>query len=260
MLSKLACRSTSVEVQLIGGRRPDPISWRRVERCSLGATPQSSLSTPLLLAATSGHNNYGFSSDEEMEAKDLFKAAREFDRLDGPALAAAAIEFAKKCHTGIGSQLNSALTAFKAGRIPTIRKNTKHPAAVRALIELATGEPRHALAAAFDQLDHLPGCRIYRPEVWHEMRSAARFFSTGEAESREDAAWRMRDRPRRRGKKLPRAVVSRTLLVKGMESDHGLVLDAEQLADRQNFYVAVTRASHSLTIFSDNPVNSFADP
>lgn len=162
--------------------------------------------------------------------------------------------------TGIGTQLSSALTAFKAGRLPTIRQNTRHPVAVRALIELATDAPPDALAAALDQLDHLPECRIYRPEVWHEMRNAARFFSTGEAESMEDAAWRMRDRTRRRGKKLPRAVVSRTLLVKGMEFDHGLVLDAEQLSDRQNFYVAVTRASHALTIFSDSPMISFAEP
>ena len=191
------------------------------------------------------------------EAKDLFKAARDLDRLTGPALAAAAIEFAKKCHTGVGTELSTALRAFKDGRMPSIRQNTKHAEAVKALTELATGGDRHALYRALDQLDHLPGCRIYRPEVWHEMHSAARFFVGGEAESMEDAAWLMRDRTRRRGKRLPRAVVSRTLLVKGMEFDHGLILDAEQLADRENFYVAVTRASHSLTIFSDNPVISF---
>ena len=199
----------------------------------------------------------GFSSDEEMEAKDLFNAARDFDRLTGPALAAASIEFAKKCHTGVGTELSTALKAFKDGRMPRIRENTKNADAVKALTQLATGGDRHALHRALDQLDHLPGCRIYRPEVWHEMRSAARFFGGGEAESMEDAAWRMRDRTRRRGKKLPRAVVSRTLLVKGMEFDHGLILDADQLADRENFYVAATRASHSLTIFSDNPVISF---
>ena len=43
------------------------------------------------------------------------------------------------------------------------------------------------------------------------------------------------------------------------ELDHGLILDAEELADRENFYVPVPRASHSLMIFSDNPVISFLD-
>ena len=89
------------------------------------------------------------------------------------------------------------------------------------------------------------------------MRNASKFFESGEAESLEDAAWRMRERTRRRGKKLPRAIVSRTLLVKGMEFDHALILDASGLADKENFYVAVTRASRSLTIFSDDPVVTF---
>lgn len=201
----------------------------------------------------------GFSSDEEMEAKDPFKAARDFDRLTGPALAVSAIEFAKKCHTGIGTEMGSALKALRGGRMPTMRGNTKHADAVNALTELARRGDLRELHKVFEHLEHLPGCRIFRPEVWNEMRRAARFIASGEAESMEDAAWRMRERTRRRGKNLPRALVSRTLLVKGMEFDHGLVLDAEHLADRKNFYVAVTRASQSLTIFSDDPVISFED-
>ena len=68
---------------------------------------------------------------------------------------------------------------------------------------------------------------------------------------------RTRERTRRLGKRLPKALISRTLLIKGMEFDHAVVLDADGL-NRKEFYVAATRASRSLTILSSRPVLPFA--
>jgi DNA helicase-2/ATP-dependent DNA helicase PcrA len=48
-------------------------------------------------------------------------------------------------------------------------------------------------------------------------------------------------------------IVSRTVLVKGLEFDHALVLDADSM-DAQNLYVAMTRGSRSLTVLSKRPV------
>ena len=50
-----------------------------------------------------------------------------------------------------------------------------------------------------------------------------------------------------------RGTVSRTLLVKGLEYDHAIVLDADKL-DTKQLYVALTRGSHRLTILSRQPV------
>lgn len=64
-----------------------------------------------------------------------------------------------------------------------------------------------------------------------------------------DAAWIVRSRTRRAGRHLSRCVVGTTLLVKGLEFDHAVVLDADSY-DAKNLYVALTRGSKSLTIVS----------
>ncbi len=84
------------------------------------------------------------------------------------------------------------------------------------------------------------------------MKRAVRAFVGGEAKSLEQAARVIRNRTRRLGRVLPRCAVGTTLLVKGLEFDHAIVLDAEKY-DAKNLYVAMTRGSRSLTIVSDNP-------
>jgi DNA helicase-2/ATP-dependent DNA helicase PcrA len=46
-----------------------------------------------------------------------------------------------------------------------------------------------------------------------------------------------------------RKIVSTTLLVKSLEFDHGIVLDASSLSSKE-LYVALTRGSKTLTIIS----------
>jgi len=53
-------------------------------------------------------------------------------------------------------------------------------------------------------------------------------------------------------------LIGTTLLVKGLEFDHGIVLDAASLS-RKELYVALTRGTRSLTLVSSqstlNPVD-----
>ncbi|WP_299832993.1 ATP-binding domain-containing protein [Pseudomonas sp.] len=66
-----------------------------------------------------------------------------------------------------------------------------------------------------------------------------------------------------------RATVARTistpLLLKGLEFDHVLIPDAEhyvkqKTAAAKSFYVAISRARHSLTISSKTPILQFPLP
>lgn len=50
--------------------------------------------------------------------------------------------------------------------------------------------------------------------------------------------------------------MSRTLLIKGLEFDHTVILDADE-HDAKNFYVAATRPTRSLTICSASPTIRF---
>ncbi len=68
-----------------------------------------------------------------------------------------------------------------------------------------------------------------------------------------DVAWRVRDRARIRGRRLENRIVSRTLLVKGLEFDHAIV-DADKLTTPKEMYVAMTRGRLSLTVLAEDPI------
>jgi len=93
----------------------------------------------------------------------------------------------------------------------------------------------HLLAAMFDALSRI----LHRPGM-----------------SLVEATVAAREQRRVLGRALPSRAVGSTLLLKGLESEHAMVLNADDMNAR-HFYVAVSRASHSLTIFSGSPVLRF---
>ena len=96
---------------------------------------------------------------------------------------------------------------------------------------------------------NLPGSKTYRSELVSEMRKTLRLAASMPDVRWDDVAWEVRDRARRDGRNLEHRVVSRTLLIKGLEFDHAIVLNADEL-DEKNLYVALTRGSKTLTILT----------
>jgi DNA helicase-2/ATP-dependent DNA helicase PcrA len=76
---------------------------------------------------------------------------------------------------------------------------------------------------------------------------------TAEGLSLHDAAIRLREQNRLIGRPLPRRAVGSTLLLKGLEGDVAVVLNAAAL-DSRNLYVAMTRGSKGLIVCSSTPV------
>lgn len=64
-----------------------------------------------------------------------------------------------------------------------------------------------------------------------------------------DAAIRMREQNRLLGRPLPKRAVGSTLLLKGLEAEIAVILDADAL-DPANLYVAMTRGSRRLIVCS----------
>jgi DNA helicase-2/ATP-dependent DNA helicase PcrA len=96
---------------------------------------------------------------------------------------------------------------------------------------------------------------VYRPHLLAVMNAALnRAISRGL--NLHDAALAEREAQRMKGRLLPSRGVGSTLLLKGLESDHAIILDADTM-NANNFYVAITRASRTLTIFSTNPILEF---
>lgn len=61
----------------------------------------------------------------------------------------------------------------------------------------------------------------------------------------------IRDSKRHIGKKVSGKCIGTTLLTKGLEFDTVVILNAQRFECVKNFYVALTRASKRLIIFSD---------
>lgn len=60
----------------------------------------------------------------------------------------------------------------------------------------------------------------------------------------------LKNRERRMGRKADIANIGTTLLTKGLEYDVVVIANAEEIKDRSNFYVAISRACKQLHILS----------
>lgn len=107
--------------------------------------------------------------------------------------------------------------------------------------------------------------RVYRNELWRDVERAIGDVAVGRYDSMTEAADGVRHRTSMVGRKLPRRTVSTPLLLKGLEFDHVVIPDAthfvgEQLAQAKLFYVAISRATCSLTITSREQRVQFSVP
>jgi len=188
-----------------------------------------------------------FTSMEEMDCRDLFTAVAALDRAAGPARALALLDFARKCMTKVGTHLGPATRTITAGRTPATRGGKAEPA-IRALTLAAAADTPANLLAALREMARLPEVVIHRAELHEEM---CRTLQQAEAEPGRpyvELAWAVRDRTRRRGRTARGRLISRTLLIKGLEFDHAIILDFAEFASPKDKYVALTRPRRSLTV------------
>lgn len=107
--------------------------------------------------------------------------------------------------------------------------------------------------------------KLFRNELWRDAERAVGELAAGRADSMVDAAARIRQRASITGRRLPKRTVSTPLLLKGLEFDHVVIPDAthflrERQAQAKLFYVAISRATRSLTIASSERYLQFPVP
>jgi len=185
---------------------------------------------------------------EPIELEDLFQNGMLIETSHGPARAAAVIDFAEKCMTRVGPALRQACNAYRLGDIPRTRAGLL--ADVHgALRRVAEDDSLSTVIDALTVLRHFPNAIMYRRELFNEMVRGLRASILGSNVSLQDSLWIIRNRSRFSGRRVARCVVGTTLLVKGLEFDHAIILNAEDM-DLNDLYVALTRGSRSLTVFS----------
>lgn len=188
-----------------------------------------------------------FVSMEEIDSKDLFRACREIEDTVGTARALRTIEFAAMCMTRVNEHMSSAIRRLEASALPSTRSGAHTEAAVKAARRVAEDDQLSCVGDTLEALSTLPGVRIFRHELLREMLSALKLSTNTTEKTLEELAWLARNRTRYAGRRVDSRVVSRTLLVKGLEFDHAIVLDASE-HDAKNLYVAMTRPRTSLTV------------
>jgi hypothetical protein len=185
-----------------------------------------------------------FSCVEPIDSPDLYQAAERIGESNGAARAVEVIDFAACCMTKVSTEMKTIRSALSAGRNPRTSKHTGQLLDLQRVVDDPSLVP---VNAALQSLSRIDGCRVYRRELLRDMGKAIESAILGEAASLAEAAWVVRNRTRRQGRALPRCAVGTTLLVKGLEFDQAILLDADALKAR-SLYVALTRGSKSLSV------------
>lgn len=189
-----------------------------------------------------------FSSIEEIEGRDLHNFIKRLESFD---LASdrlkVAISFAAKCMTAVNQNLSA---GTRRGERVGIQTNTRSPEIASAANDYLDDPTSSNLAQFFCRLKENTNTKIFRRDLFNRVIEVLRVHTMSEALNLPQAADKFQSEFRHRGRIVgSRKIVSTTLLVKGLEFDHGIVLDASSLSSKE-LYVALTRGSKTLTIIS----------
>jgi DNA helicase-2/ATP-dependent DNA helicase PcrA len=140
------------------------------------------------------------------------------------------------------------------GERVNIRTNTRNP-------ELARKANDYLLAPGSAGIEHFlialketQGIKLFRADLFYRALGVLGKhvlhpeLSLAEAAEKYHGEFRYKGRPVGR-----RRLIGTTLLVKGLEFDHAIVLEAASLSKKE-LYVALTRGARTLTIISTSPV------
>jgi hypothetical protein len=241
--------------------RNAPISWRQSK--IPGASVKACLSQVSQVgsivaidkwanscASVAARTNGTYSMMEELEGKFMQDFAAIVDSGNLQKIAEATLKFAKDCLSKIADRLDSAV-AKKLGNgqsVATLRRQGAERQLTLLSGLLTDASPARVLEV-LHAIAELPGGRLYRREAWRDMLQALRIASVSDVTVAQ-ALGRVRNRARIIGRESEQRVISRPLLIKGLEYDHAIVLNAEGLTATE-LYVALSRGRKSLTIVSD---------
>jgi len=193
-----------------------------------------------------------FSSIEEVEGRDLFSFVQKLERTRADAdRLKEVIEFSKRCMTAVNANLPAGTVR---GERVNIRANTRNPeAAIKANAYLAS-PTSSAMMEFLQALRHREGIEIVRADLFFRALGVLSKHILHPELSLPEAAEKYHSEFRHKGRPVGKSrLIGTTLLVKGLEFDHAIVLDATSLSKKE-LYVALTRGARSLTIISTSPV------
>lgn len=181
---------------------------------------------------------------ESVDLKDLVAFAVSFD-FDSAQALPDLVEFAGEMMTNLGGpELIKRVASLKAGTARNPPNEVE-----QAALAFCAAPSRTAALNLLVEMNRHPGVRVHRPAVLRSCMTAFRTSDGTPGNTFQDAVIREREKNRLIGRPLPQRAVGSTLLLKGLEADVAVVLNADEL-DARNLYVAMTRGSAKLVICS----------
>jgi DNA helicase-2/ATP-dependent DNA helicase PcrA len=209
---------------LIIGDSMSPESQRQIARQTPGAVTIEAVDLKDLLA---------FATAFDVEASDALERLSRFaESVMRNVDAAGFVTSVRSLSLGDRSPTNSAEAAALA-----FLRAPSHRAAVDVLVESGRQD----------------GVTAHRPVLLRACIKALQVCAGSAGLTFQAAAIRIREQNRLLGRPLPRRAVGSTLLLKGLEADVAVVLNAGTL-DSRNLYVAMTRGARALTVCAPSPM------
>ncbi|TMI73285.1 MAG: hypothetical protein E6H09_07750 [Bacteroidetes bacterium] len=188
---------------------------------------------------------------ESIDDKDFYRFARLFDnsKPDDLEKAIATVSLQLFSKTVIHQWFNDdGLKSKKSAEDKIITS------AIRAQLSVATTTgTKTAIAEVFNLISNLKDVRCYRKELFYTLCNALRTADENQRTVLESMEG-LRNVVRKVGRKNYRRCIGTTLLTKGLEFDNVIILNAQSFDCPKNLYVALTRASKKLIVFSTTPI------
>jgi hypothetical protein len=191
----------------------------------------------------------GFSNIEPIDCKSLYTSARKMKSGNNQKRFEATLDFIKQCMSGVDrADFIKAVASHKnGGRLGTAKFGDLVGLGL-ALVEGGRDNECLALIEAFQQR---PTTYVFRQQMFSAMRSALRMTTTGDCPDLLTAVWEVQNRIRHAGRRISYRSVGSTLLVKGLEFANVVVVHSSSM-NRKDWYVALTRGTHTLKVLSPN--------
>jgi hypothetical protein len=189
----------------------------------------------------------GFSNLEPINCTRLYSFAQKIEAASGFDRLEKAVDFVCACMTGAEKSLF--LKAIRS------RDNGKKPGStyfgdlIPAGLAIVEGSDAGMLLRLLLGFRSKADTYIFCREMFFTMCSALQIQIARPQITLTDAIWEVQNRVRHSGRKLPRRSIGSTLLLKGLEFDHSVIIQAASM-NRKDWYVALTRATTSVTVLS----------
>ena len=189
----------------------------------------------------------GFCNIEPADCKPLAKAASRIDATAGMERFKALLEFACSCMTGADrAGLERAMESRKKKRKQGHKAFQElFPLADR-VIETGSGD---SMLHFLDAIHERHSTNLYRREMYFAMCAAIRLQASRPERTLSNAVWDVQNQIRHIGRRFTKFSIGSTLLVKGLEFDHSVIVQHERMTHK-DLYVALTRATKSVRILA----------